>query len=542
MQSSLPTQPAAPEAKPAPEMSNPSPAAPDIAPGGPTITVMNFVITGNTVYSDAQLQPLLKDFLDRPLTLADLYKAADALSKYYQDHGYGLARATVPQQELKDGSIVTLQVVEGRIGKVSVEGATRTRVAVIEKRASGFKSGDLYTDAAMDRSVLLLNDLPGIQAQAVLQPGSDFGTADLIYKAVEQPEASGNVSVDDYGQSTVGLVRVNTEVDFASLTGSGDRLAANITHSAGNLLDFGGLSYSLPMGPVGGNTTANYNESEYRVAGADFAAAQIRGRSDNAGLSYLYPEIRGRYDNLYLGFGLQHSGSATFTKGLKVNDTNLNVLQLTAYYNHAEDDGTYYSLGGTLSGNGRTNDGAELATGGTFYTRDAERGRLTLDGSYVQPFASVWSILARAGGQWSSEPLVDTEKYSLGGPDSTRAFLSAEKRGDTGISVTVEISRSLDADKTLSAGWFVDGGKVWTKRHLTLQPCTADNKTCYDPGVAFTLADSGFEFNWQAPSKRWFARLQWAIGTGGYRPSNGYKRGQTWLSLGMNFGGAVPSN
>jgi len=49
----------------------------------------------------------------------------------------------MPLQEFNNGS-VTLQVMEGCLGKVSIEGTTRTRLAVIVQRAYGFKSGDIY--------------------------------------------------------------------------------------------------------------------------------------------------------------------------------------------------------------------------------------------------------------------------------------------------------------------------------------------------------------------------------------------------------------
>ncbi|MGH9551320.1 MAG: POTRA domain-containing protein, partial [Terriglobales bacterium] len=96
IQSTLPIAPPQPQFKSAPLTATPPPSAPaDIAPGGPTVVAQRFVIEGNSVYSDAVLQPLIADWLNKPLTLAELYQVADVLTKYYQSHGYLVARATV---------------------------------------------------------------------------------------------------------------------------------------------------------------------------------------------------------------------------------------------------------------------------------------------------------------------------------------------------------------------------------------------------------------------------------------------------------------
>jgi hemolysin activation/secretion protein len=534
VQSTLPTAPAAPQLKGVPAVTTPSTGQAEIAPGGPTVTAQHFEITGDSVFPDAVLQAQIASYLGRPLTLAELYKAADTITKYYQDHGYGIARATVPEQEFS-ADTVKLEVLEGRLGKVSVEGSTRTRTAVIEKRAADFKSGQVYTDAAMDRSVLLVNDLPGVQAQATLEPGTDFGTADLVYKAQDEPEVSGQLSVDDYGRRDVGLFRFNAEADFASLTGSGDHLSANITHSEANLLNFGGLTYVLPVGPPGGMLTTDYNQSEYHVVGAAFDKLEISGTSKNAGVSYQYPSLRGRLENFYWGLGFQHAGTATAAKGVTVSQSNLNTAQFTFYYTKSHVDGGYYSLNGTFTSNGRKDYGT---------TPDAERARLELDGSYVQPFAGSWSLVTKATGAWSPDPLPDTEKYALGGPDNVRGFLSSEQRGDSGLFASGEITRSFGPDLPFSLGGFLDSGRVWLKKFDTaaLDEKTHEKVEVPTPGAAETLTATGLEFVMQPASKRWQARVQWAYAIGGYKPSDGNNGGHIWVSLGMNFGGAVATN
>lgn len=537
VESTLPTQPALPQVKSAPLVNTPPPVSGEIPPGGPTVHVTAFNITGNSVFGTDVLQEQVAASVGKDLTLAELYKVADVLTRFYQSHGYGLARATLPEQQLSNGR-VTLQVIEGRIGKISVEGNTRTRSNVLLKQGDAIKSGEVYTDVAMDRAVLLVNDLPAVQAQAVLQPGSVFGTADLVYKTQEDSEYTGQLSVDDYGRSDVGRWRLNAEANVASLTGSGDKLTADITHTDGNLLNFGALTYSLPVGPAGGRMTADYNQSEYHVGGPVFTPLGLSGESRNGNLSYLYPEIRSHADSLFLGAGFAHEGSSSESnpaggkKGGTVTATELNLLQLTGLYSATHDDGSAYSLSGTFSSNGRRDDGNDSG---------AERARVELDATAVRPLASRWALQLRGSGVWSPDPLSDTEKFSLGGPDSVRGFPTADARGDSGLFASLEVQRSLAPAWPVSIGWFVDSGKVWSKEFFTdvtgKDPKTGKTVTVSRPtfGAAETVSSVGAELIFQSSNKRWESRLQWAWAVGGIKPSDGNSGGHIWATFGMNF-------
>jgi len=536
IESSLPTQPVLPQIKSAPLTATPPPVSTEVAPGGPTVTVTAFDITGNTVFDGSDLQAQVASYVGKDLTLAELYKVADVLTRYYQAHGYGIARATLPEQQLSSGR-VTIQIIEGRVGSISVEGNTRTRTGVILKQADAIKSGDVYTDAAMDRATLLANDLPAVQLQAVLQPGATFGTADVVYKVTEASEYSGQLSLDDYGRSDVGRWRLNAEANVSSLTGNGDRLTANLTHTESNLLNFGALDYSLPLGVPGGRLTAAYNQSEYHVGGPVFSPLGLSGQSRNGNLSYLFPEIRSHAENLYFGAGFAHEGSESEShpaggkKGATITETELNLLQLTGIYSVTHDDGSAYNLNAAFATNGKRDDGTHA---------DDERARLELDAGHVQPFADVWALQVRGSGVWSPDPLSDTEKFSLGGPDSVRGFPSADVRGDSGLFASVELQRNLGPAWPLSLGWFVDSGKVWSKRFDTEvtgkdsagKVVTESRPT---PGAADTVTSIGTELIFQSSDKRWESRLQWAWGLGGRMPSDGNAGGHIWATFGMNF-------
>src|SRR3546814_5775138 len=81
----------------------------------------------------------------------------------------------------------------------------------------------------------------------------------------------------------------------------------------------------------------------------------------------------------------------------------------------------------------------------------------------------------------SSDLLVDTEAYSLGGPNTVRGFPSAEVRGDRGYFGSVTLRRPTFIGNTQWAGRvFVDAGKVFTVDPL---PGTSDNEGLTSAGV-----------------------------------------------------------
>ena len=193
VQSTLPTQTPQPKKAPPPSQNTAPTNAAGVAPGGTAFKVNAFDIEGNSIIPSDELQAQISGYVGQTLTLAQLYDVADVLTRYYRARGYGLAYVAPPAQTIKGGS-VRLQVTEGRVGKISIQGNSRTRSAVLEKRTAGLNTGDVYTDAAAERAALLMNDLPGVQARAVLSPGATYGTSDVLFN-VEETGYGGDVSL-----------------------------------------------------------------------------------------------------------------------------------------------------------------------------------------------------------------------------------------------------------------------------------------------------------------------------------------------------------
>ncbi|MGZ3241469.1 MAG: POTRA domain-containing protein, partial [Burkholderiaceae bacterium] len=110
--------------KAAPEIRIQQGAAPAIvATNQMKIVVSTLHVTNMHVFSENELIAVTEFKPASELTLTDLRGMAAKIAEYYHQHGYFLAQAYLPAQDIKDGA-VTIALLEGQYGKVSVRNQT----------------------------------------------------------------------------------------------------------------------------------------------------------------------------------------------------------------------------------------------------------------------------------------------------------------------------------------------------------------------------------------------------------------------------------
>jgi len=96
------------------------------------VFIKEIIIEGNTVIDTDTLNKVIEPFKDRELTLEEMSELTDLLTMTYQEKGYILARAYLPEQEIQDG-ILKITIAEGKIGKIKVSGYTHYKADVIKR-------------------------------------------------------------------------------------------------------------------------------------------------------------------------------------------------------------------------------------------------------------------------------------------------------------------------------------------------------------------------------------------------------------------------
>jgi hemolysin activation/secretion protein len=158
--------------RPAPMIKQDEPARPALKPEDtPRFVLKGFHVTGNTVFGESELIELVREYVGKEVAFPDLERAAARISRYYRERGYMVARAYIPAQTVTTDGVVEIAVVEGRFGKVELDNKSRVRDSVARGYLDAFP-GTPVTQPALERKMLLLNDLPGVgEARATLRPG-----------------------------------------------------------------------------------------------------------------------------------------------------------------------------------------------------------------------------------------------------------------------------------------------------------------------------------------------------------------------------------
>jgi hypothetical protein len=136
-------------------------------------------LQGQTLVSPEALQTALAGFTGRDLSLTQLQEAAWVIVQTYRKAGW-LAHAIVPQQEI-DAGVVTLRVIEARLGRVHIDfpqgKLPRERIQAMANAQLAL--GQPLNLQQLDRLLLLLDDMPGVVATASFAEGTQAGTTDV---------------------------------------------------------------------------------------------------------------------------------------------------------------------------------------------------------------------------------------------------------------------------------------------------------------------------------------------------------------------------
>jgi len=473
------------------------PARPALsAPDGARFMVEGFRITRATVFVEAELQALLKNFMGKELSLADLQRAADVITIGYRERGFFVARAYVPAQEIRDG-IVEIMVLEGKLDSISLKLSPELRLhgsVVEETLRAALPAGGVIHEDELERGLLLLNDIPGVDVRAVLSPGTVLGTSIITAEVGEGPLISGSVDFDNQGGKFTGPYRAGATLNLNNPTGYGDFLAARATVSTGS--SFGRLAYQVPVGSHGLKLGGAYAETRYELC-CEFAPLRARGEARTATFSALYPFLRGRTMNLYGTAALTTKHYFNETIAGTTSDKRADVVTLGANGDNRDflGDGGLNSFAlalsaGQLNLNGwatdRVADAASARTHGNYLKIAYSMARL-------QRIGETTSLYARLSGQIASKNLDSSEKFILGGPLGLRAYSSGEAVGDEGSLLNLELRH--DIQSTLQLAAFLDLGEIRLHSNEWSGWQGANTRI----GNRYGLSGFGIALNWNQP-------------------------------------------
>jgi hemolysin activation/secretion protein len=362
---------------------------------------------------------------------------ASRIAAYYNRRGYILAQAYLPAQDIPNGA-VTIAVVEGRYGRVTLRNHSRLSDGAARDVLSGLNKGDVVTSAPLERRLLLLSDLPAVQVSSTLVPGDAPGDSDLIVDLTPGHRVSGVLEADNAGSRYTGEIRGGATVNLNEIIGHGDQASLRVLTSGAGLT-YLRASYQAQWH----NATVGvaYSTLWYRL-GKEFAPLDASGTAQVASIYASYPLIRSHDNslNLLADFDLRTFRDKVGAASM-VTDKTAQVFGGGISGDHHDRFGgggaDTYSLILTAGDldirtlQARVVDAATARTNGHY-------GKLAFYVDRQQAVAGPFSLFGAVRGQIASKNLDISEKMELGGAYGVRAYPEGEGYGDQGYVATVE--------------------------------------------------------------------------------------------------------
>ncbi|NQV31859.1 MAG: ShlB/FhaC/HecB family hemolysin secretion/activation protein [Phycisphaeraceae bacterium] len=472
--------------------------------GGPQIQLKRITVTGNTLYSEESLLSAVNDAMGQSYDLTGLRGIANRITEYYRDHGYPFARAYIPEQSISKGTLA-IAVVEGRYGQVAATGDT-SLTDWAQPFLKSLTVGSVISSGPLERSIMILDDQPGINVAPSIRPGADAGTGDLDVQVNQGPRTEGQIGTDNHGNRYSGEYRANADVSLNHNFMPGDEVSVRAIYTNEDLW-LGQLAYSRPLGDSGLRGQASYTKTDYALR------APYQGYSGTAEIGAMgssYPLIRSQRLNLMAVASGQY-------KNLN------NELQDSSYDKKSSWSwpvGLQFDCRDNLGGSAQTYGNLMLTLGHlNSSSGGVANGAFTKGNVYVariQSLPSPLSLFTSISGQWSDTELDSSESFILGGANAVRAYPQGEGSADKGLLGQIELRYALEK---LSPYLFYDTG--WTSKDAQDQ-----NRTISGTGIGLRYSGKNGFLN---------ASTAWKTAGGEEQSDDRKSNPRFWFSVGYRF-------
>ena len=456
------------------------------------ILVKSMQVTGAQLYSEADLIGVTGFTPGSELSLTELRAMALKITEFYRRAGYFVAQAYLPAQDIKDNA-VTIAVLEGRYGNITLRNQTNLSDALANSLLSGLNTGDIIATEPLENRLLLLSDLPGVKVSSTLVPGATLGTSDLIVDIAPGKRVSGSIDADNAGSRYTGEYRVGATVNLNNLLGQGDIASLRVLTS-GSGLNYARASYQMQFGKATAGVA--YSKLNYKL-GREFAPLMARGTAEVASIFGSYPLVRTRNTNVNVGLNYDYKKfQDRVDLTASVTDKKAQVLTASLYGDHRDTLGgggiTAYALN-VSAGNIDILTPVALAADAITARTNGGFNKVGYRASRLQNLGGPFSLFAGINGQLASKNLDVSEKMELGGMNAVRAYPEGEAYADEGYVVTLEARMKLPKLYEQMPGQiqligFVDAGSVTINKNPWF--AGRNTRSLSGAGVGLTWADN----------------------------------------------------
>ncbi|MVV50321.1 ShlB/FhaC/HecB family hemolysin secretion/activation protein [Pseudomonas sp. PB120] len=432
---------------------------------GTKITLKTVQIEGGTIYPLSELAALYQPLLGHETSLADLIETTRNVTRRYQQDGYLLSYAFLPQQSFDNG-VVRVVLVEGYIKDFQLQGDVGRVKGLLDKLAAKLQAERPLTRKTFERYTTLMSRIPGVTLQAQAPPpGTTDGATTLVAQASRKPFTSTLSTTEDNRNGTQALLGVSSN----SQTSMGEQLSLSGLFPPGDDHEhYYRLDYNQFLNAEG--TQLALSASRYRadpgtnVQLDNGLELKPHRENDRYSIGFNHPVIAAPNELLNAGARLYAVNDKTRYSvvgfPLTVEEhTDTRALAAESDWRKADEKQLRILSGGLYQGI----DGMGANTNNS--ALDLDFFRLRLSGVQSDKFFDHWQGVLSAALYWSDDSLPDSERAVFGGQNFGRGYPDDQASGDKGWGVAYEVNYSFNRAgnwvRILQPYVVLDRAKTW---------------------------------------------------------------------------------
>ncbi len=483
-------------------------------PGTVRVFVRDVHVVGNTVFSDAEIAEVTALFKNRTLMTEDLERLRLTLTLLYINKGYLTSGAIIPDQDVASG-VITVQVVEGKLTRIDVEGNRWFRSSYLRDRLELGIRTPVTLDPLQVQMQLLQQDKRIERVNAELRPGDRQGESVLNVRVKDRNPFHAAMEVNNYQTPLVGEIRGIGTLTHDNLTGHGDPLSLSYGQSSG-AFPIVYASYALPFNRYGTTFSPYYRRYDFKLIDRTFDPLDIKTNTEIIGLSLRHPIYKTVTDEVALSIIGEHLFTQSFLfgnvpfnffPGFQNGAATVSALRFAQDWTHRTLDTVLavrsrFSvglnvLGATINANPDTPDGQFFSWLG--------------QAQAIKQFGEQWlgmQLLGRMDLQLTNSPLFPLEQVALGGRYTVRGYREVTILRDNSFIASIEprfpLLRWASGEPMVQFAPFIDVAHGWN---------LGDNRPSVTaPITSFpsTLASVGAGLRWNIlPNDRASFEVYW---------------------------------
>jgi len=434
--------------------------------------------------SSRNLRKSLSPYLGQPLTRYNILQIKKEIIEYYRSKDRPVIHVQIPEQNISSG-ILQVVIYESKIGQIVAKGNKHFS----NKRITGYvqmKPGDPINAETLTQDLNWMNRNTFRQTDAFFTPGKAEGTTDIELLTKDRRTWRIYAGTDNTGLDQTGQERWFGGINFGNLF-NWDQLFTYQFTAGNNYKDFNASTFQwtipLPFRHIlsfyGGYSSVHTNNLEIPFNpgfGTHGQSMQLSMRWDIP-----LPTWTSFLHEFTFGTDWKRTNNNLTFSGDEFFGNSVNLFQFVATYNLGYEDPkrkvsfTWENFGSPMAwlpeqSKERYNDLRQFAQPTYYYTR------VTLAPIFRHLKTGI-SMHVIVRGQWSTNNLLSSEEYGIGGYNTVRGYDERIFNGDYAFNGNFEIRTpqwklfwQKKRRDTLQLLAFYDYGKVWVHQPMLGEP------------------------------------------------------------------------